>query len=254
MLNPVAERDFPDSCKLIEPEEAYQLRTQEKFYCPDHDCKDSDRLLIAAKSSRGNYFFKHKPDCNHDISPETLLHKLAIKYFENRREFQVPEFEKSNAYSQEKTLRLNPDHTQLEYRRLQRIIPDVRLKTDKNFEFAIEIVVTSDIDEEKKKLIEKFNLPTLRIDLSRFYRANQMQCKTDIEFINNHLDDLLSDLSKKSWVIPPKVETKRTKGLEVMQKNRKYSFGVPQIAFLILLFLVFMISFRQLRFLILERV
>ena len=60
---------------------------------------------------------------------------------------------------------MDREKTELEYRRLERIIPDVKLTTIEGVEFAIEIVVTSDISEDKKKKIDKFNLPTLRISL-----------------------------------------------------------------------------------------
>lgn len=78
------------------------------------------------------------------------------------------------------------------------------MTTSDGFEFAVEIFVTSDINEDKKKLIEKFDLPTVRIDLSEFYEAEPQKCRTDYNYVQQNLDSLLIDLNLKSWVIGPK--------------------------------------------------
>ena len=37
-LNPIAEKDNPDSGKIVRPENAYELKETHKFFCPDNDC------------------------------------------------------------------------------------------------------------------------------------------------------------------------------------------------------------------------
>ena len=64
LTNPIAELNSPDSGKLIRPENAYKIKSTEKFYCPDHDCLDENRILIVAKSKNNVYFFKHNLHLN----------------------------------------------------------------------------------------------------------------------------------------------------------------------------------------------
>src|SRR5690606_14185505 len=67
----------------------------------------------------------------------------------------------------------------------------------------IEIVVTNDISDSKAKLIDQFGIPTIRVDLSKFYKNDRVKCRVDLEFIHQNLPSLLADLKLKSWVIPP---------------------------------------------------
>lgn len=213
VLNPIAELERPDSGNLVTPSKASTLEEGIKYYCPDHDCKDPNRILILVKSKLGKYFFRHKPDFGHDIHPETLLHKLAIKWFEDCTDFEIP---KSGRIKQQ-IVEFDKTKTELEFRKLERIIPDVKLTTIKGLVFAIEIVVTSDIKTEKSKLIEEFKLPTLRIDLSDFYHRNKECCQTDYEFVKSNLDELLTDISLKSWVIAPNYSNSAPLDLEELK-------------------------------------
>lgn len=213
-LNPIAELNKPDSGELILPIQAFDKRDNSKFFCPDYDCKDTERILTVKKSNKGNYFFCHRPNCEHDIRPETLLHKLAIKWFIDKEQYEIPF---SNQIKRQ-FIELDKSKTVCEFRQLQRIIPDVILSTFNDFLFAIEIVVTSDIDENKAKLINEFHLPTIRVNLSNFYNQNKNSCQTDFEFIQEHLPKLMEDISLKSWVIPPDFESNKEK-LEIYQSN-----------------------------------
>lgn len=203
-LNPIAELGFPDSGKIVEPQEAVLLKEEElSFYCPDIECKDSGRILLLKESSKGNSFFSHKPGFGHDIGPETLLHKLAIKWFQGRAQFEVPKYLRGGRNFKSKIIDLDFNRTVLEYNKLVGIVPDVKLFTLGGEEFAIEIVVTSDITEEKKKKINSFGLPTIRINLGEFYKAHLNKCRGDVSFVENHLDELLTELALKEWVNPP---------------------------------------------------
>jgi hypothetical protein len=90
---------------------------------------------------------------------------------------------------------------------LRVLIPDVKCCSVNGFEFAIEIFVTSDISADKRKLINEFGLPVVRIDLSKFYKKHPHQCRVDLTFINENLKGLLTDATLKSWVIPPNQES-----------------------------------------------
>lgn len=87
--------------------------------------------------------------------------------------------------------------SECEFRNLKRTVPDVKLITIEAFEFAVEIVVTSDISDEKSKLIHEFKLQTIRIDLTEFYKANKKDCQESYEFFNCHLTDLLTKINSK---------------------------------------------------------
>jgi hypothetical protein len=205
--NPIAELDIPDSGRIIRPFEATALKkANHRFFCPDHDCQDPFRKLFLAKSGKGTLFFKHGPGYEHDIRPETLLHKLAVKWFENRLSIVIPDHREEPLAIASQLVRLCIEETKCEYRKLQGHIPDVLLVSTKGFKFAIEVVVTSDINDQKVILIKDFGFPTIRIDLGKFYMANQEQCRTDYDFILANLDNLLSDIKSMSWVIPPKLE------------------------------------------------
>jgi hypothetical protein len=207
--NPIAEVNEPDSGWLVTPQQARTLKNRndnQRFFCPDYDCKDKERYLSLKQSVKGKDFFSHRPGCEHPINPETLLHKSAVKWFERKAAFEIPAYRHDQTQLKQQTLKLDIEETRLEYSRLKTIIPDVLLCTESGFKFAVEIVVTSDVNESKAKKIEAFNLPTLRISLTSFYYRNKERCQTDLDFINEHLPKLLTDISLKSWVIAPDID------------------------------------------------
>lgn len=206
-LNPIAEIDQIDSGDITTPEEAIPLKSIRKFFCPDFDCKDPKRRLSLKKSKLENYFFCHHPGYEHEIRPETLLHKLAIRWFVSKSEFEVPERVVSSKRIKRQILQLDTNKTLPEYSRLKLIKPDVKLYTVDGFEFAIEIVVTHDLDDSKKKLIDKFGLPTVRIDLSFFYKQFPYECRVNKSFVEKNLDNLPTNVELKKWVISPSEET-----------------------------------------------
>jgi hypothetical protein len=206
LLNPIAELDSVDSGKIIQPEYAHRIRELNKFFCPDYDCRDPKRKLFVRRRENGRPHFYHAPDCEHEIRPETLLHKLAIQWFVDKVIFEVPGFSSKDKKFDVTILHLNGNETIPEYSKLARIKPDVKLCTINGFHLAIEIVVTHDVDENKRKLIHEFGLPTIRIDLSYFYKRNQKQCQINPEFVKMHLDELLTDINFKSWVVAPNLD------------------------------------------------
>lgn len=191
LKNPTAELYSPDSGKLITPAQAKEKYTAEKrFFCPYANCLDPERKLYL--THRGDLiYFSHYGNYEHEISPETLLHKLAIKYFEDLATFQIPHFKDDvNIHYPTQFLALDKSKTQTEYSLLKGIRPDVVIETCNGFQLAIEILVTHGVGDEKNKRIINHNLPTLEIDLSKFYLENKEQCKTEIDFIVGNLDRL----------------------------------------------------------------
>lgn len=204
--NPVAEVRYPDSGWIVTPEETRELRDSPEFFCPDFDCKDPARKLILKRSQHGNLFFSHRPGYGHSIHPQTLLHKLAVKWFEGKTEFEFPPYTKGNTIIKRQNILLNPAETRLEYSRLKQHVPDVKIQSVDGFSIAIEIVVTNDISDKKAKIIEQFGLPTVRIELTSFYRQYPTECKINKEFVESKLDELLTDIKRKSWVHFPEID------------------------------------------------
>jgi len=211
-LNPIAELEFPDSGKIVEPiEEVYVQKNDLKFFCPDPKCKDIQRRMFIKKSNLGNIFFSHYGKFSHDIYPETLLHKLAIKWFENKTEFKIPQVKVGTSLIEQQTLSLNPEKTVLEYKGIDTIKPDIYLETTNGFKLAVEIAVTHKVDDEKERKLNDTSTPTLEIDLEEFYFKNQERCRVDKKFIEQHLDQLLTDHSLMKWIIPPNADDASSK-------------------------------------------
>jgi len=200
LLNPVAELDQPDSGDIIQPVHA---KPGDKLFCPDHDCKDSERVLFLKRSSLGTPFFSHRPGFSHPIYPQTLLHKLAVRWFQGKTTFEIPSGVVGDQRISRKLLQLDPAKTELEFRQYQSVIPDVLVESITGYRLAIEIVVTSDVSFDKSKLLQGHNLPTVCIDLTKFYLANRETCRVDVDFITNNLDALLTDIKNKRWIRCP---------------------------------------------------
>lgn len=227
-LNPIAELNNPDSGKFITPENAHNMRTIDKeikFYCPDASCLDNDRILFPRKSSLGNYHFTHRKEFGHDIQPETLLHKLAIKWFEQKEEFELPSHNKLK----NRIAKIDKNKTVLEYNSLDNIRPDVKIEIIDSSEIenvvAIEIVVTNGISEDKLTKVQDYRLQTIIIDLQEFYLNNKEKCRVDVDFIKENLDELLTCSENKSWVVEPNfIENELEDNpilLETIKENKK---------------------------------
>lgn len=207
ILNPLAEIDSIDSGKFLTPEEAKDT-PRHKYFCPDSDCLDENRRLIFKTSKNGRPFFCHYPDFQHEISPETLLHKLTIKKFEGLSQFEVPAFKDDGGnYYPTQILNINPEKTILEFKELQDVRPDVTVTSLNGMRLAIEIFVTNKTKERKIARLNNHNLPTIEIDLNDFYRSNRIRCKTDIAFINENAEVLIQKLPLKKWLNTPTSES-----------------------------------------------
>ncbi|MES2649386.1 MAG: hypothetical protein V4717_21080 [Bacteroidota bacterium] len=213
-LNPIVEINSLDSGILISAEKAYLLE-RSNFYCPDFNQKDSQRILFVKKSVADNYFFSHRANFSHIISGETLLHKSAIKWLLSQTEYELP------GGGESIVIQLEKEKSVGEFNLIKGIRPDVKLTAINGSEYAVEIVVTNDISGNKQQLINNSGLKTIRVDLSEFYEAFKNECRTDLEFINFHLETLLRDKKLKSWVpnpnlIPESVESGNSSWLDAI--------------------------------------
>lgn len=204
ILNPLAELDHFDSGKYLTPEEA-KGHLGRKFFCPDPKCLDDQRRLIYKVSKNGRPFFCHYPDFQHEISPETLLHKLTIKKFDGLPEFEVPSFkdEQGNYYPAQ-VIRIDPGKTVMEFRDLLGIRPDVTITSTNGMTLAVEIFVTNKTKEKKIERLNDHRLPTVEINLNDFFVANRNRCKTDIPFINKNASILIAEITRKKWLSSPR--------------------------------------------------
>ena len=122
-------------------------------------CPSCERPLVAPKGPIKVARFAHYQggDCGKGI--ETALHQLAKEILEHRREIvflgRTPS-DPTNLYTIEKV--------DLE-KRLGNIVPDVTVYIAERT-LLIEVVVTHDIDERKRKAIRELGISTLVIDLS----------------------------------------------------------------------------------------
>jgi hypothetical protein len=200
ILNPLAEADHIDSGIYITPEQG-KINAGRKFFCPDPDCLDNERRLIFKVSKNGLPFFCHYPDFQHEINPETLLHKLTIKSFEGLIEFELPPFkdDQGNFYPQQLFI-IDPDKTVLEFRELKGIRPDVTIVSTSGMQLAVEIFVTNRTKDQKVQRLNDHKLPTIELNLNDFYLKNKEQCKTDIPFIKDNAPKLVAELHRKKWL------------------------------------------------------
>jgi hypothetical protein len=198
--NPVAELHSMDSGILVTPENVRVNHSEAKFYCPDVECIDPSRQLILKVSKNNNPFFSHSSGLSHNMHPETLLHKSAIKWFATQKHLILPVGKNPLNFDSSNQIDLNPELTKLEYRFLNKIIPDVIVTSLSGHQIAIEIVVTNNLNSEKRKIVADFKLATIRIDLSQFYKNNLRQCQTDLHFVKCNLDNLLLPADLKTWI------------------------------------------------------
>jgi hypothetical protein len=200
ILNPIAERENPDSGLYCTPEEG-KLYPIAHFYCIDEGCHDPQRRLFLKKSKLGRYFYSHFGSYQHDISPETLLHKLTIKSFERLTEFQLPSFkdDQSNFYP-DQVFFIDPEKTVVEFRGLKGVRPDVTLESTSGMKLAVEVFVTNRTKEQKIQRLNDHKLPTIELNLNDFYLRNREQCKTDIIFIKENALILIAELRRKKWL------------------------------------------------------
>ena len=176
-------------------------------------CSACDEPLIARKGSKVMHHFAHKSTKNCEYGYQTSLHLAAKDIISKNMIFSVPELYLSLKMCNRREL-LEPAAVLTVYKvilekRLDTIIPDILLETNIG-KIIVEIYVTHEIDNEKKKKIKSLNIPTIEIDLSKFDREIS---PSDLE------DTLVNGLDFKNWIYNGKREESYKRFLEVTEKK-----------------------------------
>ncbi|TCT14552.1 competence CoiA-like predicted nuclease [Natranaerovirga pectinivora] len=161
ILNPFGLRNG----SLIHISEVKQRGLDCNCTCPS--CGD---ILIARLGEVRSWCFAHSNNCDCNFSLESALHLFAKEVLTKYNYIKIPEVIasfKTKVCTISKPIYFYFDHVLLE-ETVEDIIPDIILiKGD--IQLFVEIKVTHGIDLEKHKKIERLDISTIEIDLSRFF-------------------------------------------------------------------------------------
>lgn len=136
-------------------------------------CPACGESLIARKGTKVIHHFAHKSTIECEYGYQTSLHLVAKEIIAMNKQINIPALYltfpgtgRKMLLEEEKTV--NVSRVILE-KKINDIIPDILLITDIG-EIIVEIFVTHEIDDEKKKKIKRLDIPTIEIDLSKFDR------------------------------------------------------------------------------------
>lgn len=136
-------------------------------------CPACGESLIARKGAKVIHHFAHKSTIECEYGYQTSLHLAAKELIAENKQINIPALYltfqgtgRKLLLEEEKTV--NVSEVILE-KKINDIIPDILLITDIG-EIIVEIFVTHEIDDEKKKKIKRLDIPTIEIDLSKFDR------------------------------------------------------------------------------------
>lgn len=187
-------------------------------------CPSCGEKLIARKGNKVTHHFAHNSKVECEYGYQTSIHLAAKEIISEIHHIQVPPLYLTFPGTGRKILLekeqiLDVLEVMLE-KKINNIIPDILLKTNKG-ELILEIFVTHEIDDEKKVKIKKLDIPTIEIDLSK---ADRTITEVDLKNI------LLSKGDNKVWIYNGKREITYKKFVEVSQckeiKSRNYALQV----------------------------
>lgn len=160
-------------------------------------CPHCNAQLVAKKGSIVVHHFAHYHQNECDFAYESSLHLGVKRVLEQERKFLFPSVVVKSMLGKNETVKkatiLSLDSVSVE-RRLESIIPDILVNVGKS-ECILEIYVTHQVDEEKKKKIEQLNIAALEVDFSHEDRG------IDDERIK---EILCKNASLKHWIFNPK--------------------------------------------------
>lgn len=172
-------------------------------------CPACGEILIARKGEKVIHHFAHKSTEECEYGYQTSLHLAAKEIIAKNKQISVPALYLTFAGNGRELLIedekvINVFDVILE-KKISDIIPDILLVTDIG-QLIVEIYVTHEIDNEKKRKIKRLDIPTIEIDLSKFDRniTKEALCK-----------ELLFQNDNKSWIYNGKREITYKKFLEV---------------------------------------
>jgi hypothetical protein len=204
MKNPIAEIGKPDSLDLVKPEDALP---EEEYYCPDKNCLDPERKLTLKVSTLNNKYFSHRPSCDHDISPQLLLHKMVVAQLKLLPAILLP---KAGFLSQPKLFQINHEKSRIEFNPELQSTPEIMLISDHEEMVYLDVIFNEEISDVKYQAAVQQNVPYLILDLEDFYYDNLEQLN-DIDFLQESVPSLLHNQKVKSWQYLPAHNRRLTK-------------------------------------------
>jgi len=160
-------------------------------------CTNCNSRLVAKKGSKVVHHFAHYNQAECDFAFESSLHLGVKRVLEQERKFLFPSVVVQSMFGKNETARkatiLSLDSVRVECR-LESIIPDILVNVGKS-ECILEIYVTHQVDEGKKRKIEKLNIAAVEVDFSHEDRG------IDDERIK---EILCKNTSLKRWIFNPK--------------------------------------------------
>ena len=174
-------------------------------------CPACGNPLIARKGPQVMHHFAHHAEKNCEYGYETSLHLAAKDILSKAQRIMLPpvliHFPNSNKSDilLSKEIEIPIDHVELE-KSFGSIIPDVVVYSGSKKLF-IEIFVTHSIDAVKLSKLQKANISTIEIDLSK---------KDDTISVNELTSILLGDSEEKKW---------KFNSIAAMHLNRFYSIA-----------------------------
>jgi hypothetical protein len=165
-------------------------------------CPGCGEDLIAKNNGKiKDHHFAHDQDhvCHHGY--QTQIHLLSKTILLEAKTLLLPSFDLDFdallkiTIQKEKTILIKDIQSE---KRLDTIIPDIRVIDSLNQEYLIEIKVTHAVDDLKKEKIKVLNLSCIEIDLSSFELTSKDQLKTELLNVKKNWKWVyLSDLEKK---------------------------------------------------------
>lgn len=163
-------------------------------------CPACGGTLIARKGNFVIHHFAHQSTVECEYGYQTSLHLAAKKIISEHREISLPalylEFNGTSKLELIHKERMIKVSNVILEKKLDNIIPDILLETNIG-KVIVEIFVTHEIDNEKRKKIEQLGIQTIEVDLSKFER----------DITEKDLKDFLIGKSEnKHWIYNREIE------------------------------------------------
>lgn len=187
-------------------------------------CPACGESLIARKGTKVTHHFAHKSTVECEYGYQTSLHLAAKEIIAANKQIRVPSLYLTFPGTYRRILLeeeqvINVSEVILE-KKISDIIPDILLVTDIG-RIIVEIFVTHEIDDEKKKKIKRLDIPTIEINLSKMDRdiTKESLC-----------EELLYNSENKEWIYNGKREETYKRFVQVPEYKdviaRNFAFHV----------------------------
>lgn len=182
-------------------------------------CPACGERLIARKGTKVIHHFAHKSTVECEYGYQTSLHLVAKDIISKYRQICIPALFLNIPKSGKRILIEDAQVIQVSEvileKKISDIIPDILLMTNVGI-LILEIYVTHEVDDEKKKKIKRLNIPTLEIDLSKLNRNITKEELAEV---------LIKETENKKWIYNGKREQTYTRFVEVSESKKIVSRG-----------------------------